>query len=545
MDLKSEFFAKLKKLCRTLETETAQLQQTFNYRHDNADCEAAAKGMRACHDLNCDVLGLKGQLQDELSKQKAHKTDMDAFIHACRAMQSKVAHDVRELTAHFEDYGYQTSTDACPSHAEDATMEEESTDNEEEEDDDNEDKEQEEVVEEEEVAEDCSNLPTPPLAAVPTDPAAPMSTPKLSDFGLCELYLQQNFSGCGQQPAMPELSLPRLDVPTPLPPTPRCALRMDEDELRTPQMRDLGLSEDTMCFNDFTMELFKKTAEKRQAQGLQAPPVPALTESLQKEEKSPEPPVFCTPGFKIKKTNSHCSPPSRVAEGGAPSPSGPVQLPVTPEVPAFQTPSLKRLLSSKRREPLVAESKDSHSMPLLETPRDGSVVGRRAWEYDVPELRIPGVQESVDFDEATQDFHLSPPRVTREIYEISTPEMPDLSSVTQDICKLVLQSQKPPKKVERKNRCMNAVSKQEFHSLPAWLKQITLNNLNQAVHNINEYLVQCPGEDTREFGMEELKKITDVGIKAPVYLLCLSELRRLEHVEGVRNNAIYKLNLCS
>uniref|UniRef100_A0A3Q2YAQ7 Spindle and kinetochore associated complex subunit 3 n=1 Tax=Hippocampus comes TaxID=109280 RepID=A0A3Q2YAQ7_HIPCM len=436
MDLKSEFFAKLKKLCRTLETETAQLQQTFNYRHDNADCGQLD---------NIPDTSIHSTQINELSKQKAHKTDMDAFIHACRAMQSKVAHDVRELTAHFEDYGYQTSTD--------------STDNEEEEDDDNEDKEQEEVVEEEEVAEDCSNLPTPPLAAVPTDPAAPMSTPKLSDFGLCELYLQQNFSGCGQQPAMPELSLPRLDVPTPLPPTPRCALRMDEDELRTPQMRDLGLSEDTMCFNDFTMELFKKTSLWQNTFTDHFFIIPRWCLSL--VEKSPEPPVFCTPGFKIKKTNSHCSPPSRVAEGGAPSPSGPVQLPVTPEVPAFQTPSLKRL-------------KDSHSMPLLETPRDGSVVGRRAWEYDVPELRIPGVQvlptapkstrvdsffnpmyslifcgrlasqcfvslliqESVDFDEATQDFHLSPPRVTREIYEISTPEMPDLSSVTQDICKV-------------------------------------------------------------------------------------------------------------
>ncbi|XP_051937536.1 spindle and kinetochore-associated protein 3 [Hippocampus zosterae] len=544
MDLKSEFFAKLKKLCQTLETETAQLQQTFNYRHDNTDCEAAAKGMRVCHDVNCDVLGLKGQLQDELSKQKAHKTDTDSFIHACRAMQSKVAHDVRELTAHFEDYGDQNSTDGCPSHAEDATMEEESADNEEEEEDDNEHTEQEEEVEEEEeVAEDCSNLPTSPLAAVPADP---LSTPKLSDFGLCELYLHQRFSECGQQPTMPELSLPRRDVPTPLPPTPRCALRMDEDELRTPQMRDLGLSEDTMCFNDFTMELFKKTADKRQAQDPQALPVPALTESLQEEEnvKSPEPPVFCTPGFKIKKTNGHRSPPSRMPEGDAPSPSAADQLPLTPKVPAFQTPSLKRLLGSKTREPPVAESKDSRSMPLLETPRDGSVVGRRAWEYDVPELRIPGVQESADLDEATPDFHLSPPRATRDIYEISTPEMPDLSSITQDICKLVLQSQKPPKK-ERKSRCMNAVSKQEFHSLPAWLKQITLNNLNRAVHNINQYLVQCPGEDTREFGMEELKKITDAGIKAPVYLLCLSELRRLEHVEGVRNSAIYKLNLCS
>ncbi|XP_077437122.1 SKA complex subunit 3 [Vanacampus margaritifer] len=547
MDPKLEFFAKLKKLCGTLETETAGLQQTIENRHDS---DATAKAMRAYHDFNCDVLGLKGELQDKLSQQKTHKTEVDTFIQACRALQTKVAHDVCTLTDHFENYGYQAPTDARAPHAKSGTLEDkESAENvsgKGHDDDDDDDDEEEEEEEEEEVAVECCKLPTPPQATAPSNCAVPMHTPKLSDFGLCELYLRRNISAYRQPPAMPKLSLPRLDVPTPLPPTPKCALRMDEDEVHTPQMIDFGLSEDTMSlYTEFTMDLFRKNADIRPAQDLLKPPDPILSESPQKEDilKSPEPPVFCTPGFKIK-TNGHCSPPP-VAEGDAQSPSGANQLPDTPKTPDLKTPSLKRLLSSKKHKPKVAERTDSHSIPFLKTPIDSSACDQNAWEYNVPELRIPGVQGSVDSDGSTQDFHLSPPRVKRELFEISTPEMPDLSAITQDICKLVMQSQKPAKRAEHKSRCMSAVSKQEFDSLPAFMKQITLNNLNQAVHNINQYLDQCPERGMRELETEELKNMMDVGIKTPVYMLCLNELRRLEHVEGSRRDAIYKLNLCS
>lgn len=43
--------------------------------------------------------------------------------------------------------------------------------------------------------------------------------------------------------------------------------------------------------------------------------------------------------------------------------------------------------------------------------------------------------------------------------------------------------------------------------------------------------------------MEDLRTITNVGTKAPVYILCLSELKRLEHVRGTRNNSLYKVNV--
>ncbi|XP_061547883.1 spindle and kinetochore-associated protein 3 isoform X2 [Phycodurus eques] len=511
MDPKADFFAKLKKLCGTLETEAALLQQTFDNRHDSGGSEAAAKAIRAFHDLNCDVFGLKGQLQDMLNEQKAHKKGVDAFIQACRAMQSKVAHDVRALTEHFENYGYQAPTDTRAPNAEGEKLEDKESGENKPEEGKGPDE------EEEEVALGCSRSPMPPPAAELPNRADPMRTPRMSDFGLCELQLRWNFLRCGQEPTMPDVSFPSLDMPTPLPPTPKCTLRMDDDERPTPQMMDFGISEDTMFFNsDFTMDLFRKNADKRPAQN-QDPPVPALTESLSQER------VEDDAQFRSSADN-----------------------PETPEVPVFQTPSLKRLLSSKKHEPLVAESEDSHFIPRLVTPRDCAIQDqRRMWEYDVPELRIPGVQDSLDSDGATQDLRLSTPRIMREFHEMSTPEMPDLSSVTQDICKIVLESQKSQKRVEHKSRFMNVVSKQEFHSLPEFLKVMTLNNLNQAVHNINKYLAQCPGQDMCKCRMEELKMMTDMGIKAPIYMLCLTELKRLEKMEGVGNDSVYKLSLSS
>lgn len=43
---------------------------------------------------------------------------------------------------------------------------------------------------------------------------------------------------------------------------------------------------------------------------------------------------------------------------------------------------------------------------------------------------------SLELESATQEFSFGTPRLRREFQEPSTPEMPDLSSVTQDICKV-------------------------------------------------------------------------------------------------------------
>lgn len=63
--------------------------------------------------------------------------------------------------------------------------------------------------------------------------------------------------------------------------------------------------------------------------------------------------------------------------------------------------------------------------------------------------------------------------------------------------------------------------------------------------SLKELTCCCPlapsaGEKT-EFQMEELRKITNVGAKTPVYILCLTELKRLVHVGGTKNASVYKL----
>lgn len=116
-----------------------------------------------------------------------------------------------------------------------------------------------------------NNSSTPPKAG-PLPFTDVLRTPKLSDFGLSEMHLKKALAGvewCSEVPPMPEMSLPHPSLNTPAPPpmpiTPKCALRMDDDELQTPQMHDFGISEHTMCLNnDFTMDLLMKNVEKPQ-----------------------------------------------------------------------------------------------------------------------------------------------------------------------------------------------------------------------------------------------------------------------------------------
>ncbi|XP_035533070.1 spindle and kinetochore-associated protein 3 [Morone saxatilis] len=606
MDPTRQFFSKLRKLAVTLESETDKLQQAFENRNNDGDNETTAKAMRAYHELNCDVGNLKGQIQEQLAQQKAKENEVSSFIKACRVMEHRVTEDIQTLKAHWEKYGYQaprdtqrpTSTKSQESDAEDEVADESAGG---------------EAGSQEEAE---GNHSSSPLKAGPPSFADVLRTPQLSDFGLSEMQLKRTLAGaewCSEVPPMPEMSLPLPSLNTPAPPpmpiTPKCALRMDDDELQTPQMHDFGISEHTMCLNnDFTMDLLQKNVEKpqRPPQHIPAPPVNSLMESLQAKAdnlESPEPPVFCTPGFKIKKTNGQCSPPAQ-GNGDPESPGRPGNLPTTPEVPAFQTPYMNRLVSNKKSarqpEPINMQSdEDSHTFQLPTSLHNGATGSKRAWEYDVPEISILGVEDkqipempnlesvlgnslqsrsakmqkktsehekvtkleltvsSLELDGPTQEFSLGTPRIRTDFQEFNTPEMPDLSSVTQDICKLVSQAQLKktamavvhphvrPEKDKNSSRpsaeSLSVVSESEFQSLPSYLKQMALHNLNQAIHNINKFTAEFPGEKT-EFQMEELRRITNVGTKTPVYILCLMELKRLKHVGGARNTSVYKLN---
>ncbi|KAK2840154.1 hypothetical protein Q5P01_013894 [Channa striata] len=591
MDPTRQFFTKLKKLAVTLEAETAQLQQAFDNRDSDADSETTARAMRAYHELNCDVTDVKGQIRDQLAQQKTQVNEVNSFIKACRVMEKRVTEDIQVLKGHWEKYGYQapreTSKAKCQQPDADIADEDETAS----------------AAEEGSQEEDDDHHSPSPSKAGPPPFVDVLRTPQLSDFGLSEMQLKRALAGewCSEVPPMPEINLPQPLLNTPAPPpmplTPKCALRMD-DEPQTPQMHDFGISEHTMCLNnDFTMDLFRKKTEKPQipSQNIPEPPIKSLTEGLQRRAdnlESPELPVFCTPGFKIKKPKSHCSSP---AQGNSdPESHGcPVNLPSTPEAPAFQTPYVNRLVSTKKSarqtEPINMETEDdSHTFEFPTAPSNDAAGTKRTWDYSLPELSM-GVEDNpmpempnlesvlgnslqsrnakipkknteslkpsvirLDLDEPTQEFSLATPRIRMDFQEPSTPEMPDLSSATQDICKLVSQAQLKktsmavvhphvrPEKHKIRAVSLSVVSESEFQSLPSYLRQVTLHSLNQVVHSINKFTAECEEEKT-ELQMEELRKITNVGTKTPVYILCLTELKRLKHIDGVRNTSLYKL----
>nr|XP_043906797.1 spindle and kinetochore-associated protein 3 isoform X2 [Solea senegalensis] len=583
MDPTTLFFSTLKKLAVTLESETAKLQHSFENRNDEEDSEAAAKGMRAYHELNCEVVNLKGQIQDRLTQQKAQESEVSSFIKACRVMEQRVGEDIRTLRGHWQKYGYQAPMDA-PQRPSNKVLESEAED-------ENETKSTQEEEEggddeyQEESGED--HAPSSPSSAPPTSTDV-LRTPQLCDFGLSEMQLKRVLAGaewCSEVPPMPEMRLPHPSLSTPVPPplplTPKCVLRMDDDELQTPQMHDFGISEHTMCLNnDFTMALLQKNIEKPQRlQDKRVPPMGSPKEGLQtkaEDLESPLTPVFCTPGFKIKKTKGLCAPES---------PCHPGLLPSTPEVPAFKTPYVIRLVSNKKPERINIQTDDDGDSRSCKPPSP--------WEYNVPEISIMALEDkqmpempnlesllgnslqnrsakiqkktsvretvskemcdnSLESDGSSQEFSLGTPRIRINYQEPTTPEMPDLSSVTQDICKLMSQAQlkrsevavvQPRLRPGKENRgvSLSVISESEFQSLPGYLRQMSLHNLNQAVHNINQFTAQFPGEKT-ELQMDELRRITNVGAVTPIYILCLTELKRLQHVGGVRDTAVYKLS---
>ncbi|KAF3843507.1 hypothetical protein F7725_002356 [Dissostichus mawsoni] len=529
------FFAKLKKLAVNLESETVKLQHDFEHRNnddDDDDSETTARAMRTYHQMNSEVGNLKGQIQGQIAQLKARENDVDSFIKASRVMQQKVTKDIQALKGHWEKY------EANGQQSEAAG--EESEDNE-------------AGEEEEESQEEAGGSPSSsPQTAKPPAFTDVMRTPQLSDFGLSEMQLKKMFAGCSEVPPMPELSLPHPSLYEPAPPmpfTPKCALRMDDEDMQTPQLSDFGITEHTMSHN----------------------------------LESPEPPVFCTQGLKIlKKTNVHCS-----SNDPPESPRRLGNLPTTPEVPAFLTPYMNCLVSSKKSAQQPGNSEeDSH---FFESSRNGAIGSKCPWEYNVPEISSMGAEDmempempnlesilgnslqkrsekmlmktfnikkenkeptvnSLDLDDPTQNFSFGTPRIRMDYEEPITPEMPDLSSETQDICKLVSQAQlKNPTIADHpnirgkndKNR-LPAVSESEFQSLPKYLRQMTLHNLNQVVEHINTFTAESEGEHT-EFQMEELLRICTVGTKTPIFILCLTELKRLKHIGGSRNTSVYKL----
>uniref|UniRef100_A0AAY4DRD7 Uncharacterized protein n=1 Tax=Denticeps clupeoides TaxID=299321 RepID=A0AAY4DRD7_9TELE len=387
-------------------------------------------------------------VQSQLRKHDEEISEVRNFVHICSVLKQRSTEDMARLTRHYEKYGYKprqkkSARCGCVTVNMKAEAATDST------------KFLEEIQAgpgEEAVARGDQEKSTPVKEDPP--PVDPMRTPQLSDFGLSEMHLKKVLEGLGmhQEPApLQELSLhPRkeeywkeehltdfITSNPPMPKTPKCDLRLDED-LPTPRLEDFGITEHTTCLNnDFTMDLFRKK-----------PPKTSRYLFLSKLNTdviimdSPEPPVFCTPGLKIIKPAA---------------PSLPVMADfsivecnraATPELPAFESP--------------LIHAPSSKSSAFYENWGFG-----RFWSPDVPKMqvRLPQIEQTTpemscsllwpeiysehvlsvcgleepsypNQENHTQEWNLATPRVRKHfVDEPQTPEMPDLSCITQDILK--------------------------------------------------------------------------------------------------------------
>ncbi|KAG7331306.1 hypothetical protein KOW79_005275 [Hemibagrus wyckioides] len=602
MDTSTRFFAKLRSLTVLLDTERANLEHTASQNLDQDDDETESGAVLALHTLHSEVRALKKKVQSQVASQEDGSTELRSFIKACMVLKQRTTEDIERIQRHYEKYGYKPQkislkpgvhlilTDVRSVHDEpEGDVSEETAGDEE------------ELVE----APECKTPEKMPPPAVD-----PMRTPQLSDFGLTALHLQMLCNPDRSQDVAPVPAM-ALTPPSLLktmcefqPKTPKCSLSMDEEAL-TPRLEDFGITESTMCFNnDFTMDLFRKKPPKdrqnnsstqqpaqREPHNLPAAPSCVSLGRLSGDSmKSPEMPVLSTLEIKMNTPlGQSCSLPN----GGSDpeSLSRPSTATATPELPTFETPYLSKLISARKetkqndgslkstshpaKDPSVrVPSSESPQMPVSfsqmeeltpEMPRLQSFFSSTlpctgtGKQSGVTEPPVPALQA----DEHTQEWCLTTPRSRMEFdVEPRTPEMPDMSSVTQDIFKLMAQANnKQPTTTsvhtsskaslntlapgkENRTQCVAQVSEKEFHGLASYMKQIPLTSLNLALNKINQVLEdrRTGGEsNSEEFHMEELRKILDVGPQAPMYILCLVELKRLENVQGFGRNASFKV----
>ncbi|XP_065104983.1 SKA complex subunit 3 [Paramisgurnus dabryanus] len=471
MNPSERFFAKLRKLTVYLETESNSLLHTSqNLKEDDDDAET---GVQALYQLHSEVRQLKRQVQDQMGTHDATSTDLRTFIRRCLVLKQRTTEDIDRLKKHYEKYGYRPRKARQDNTVTSGTKEVE----------EQEERELEAEQEDEEMGQEvCEDAP--PFVDQ-------QLTPKLSDFGLSSLHFQKVFSEAEAPhhatvvPAVAvALSPPPfvMNMQPPQPKTPKCLLRMEEDA-PTPRLEDFGISEYTMCWNnDFTMDLFKKKPSDKSSETMdndKKPPHLFSNQSSMPNKdvfndslESPEPPVFCTPGFKIEKYRLPSSPQMNKRDN---LDSPPHQNCPTPEVPAFETPYISKLLKKEARQeegerhrssqertiylpelsnarclsneapemPRIQSYEDAiPEMPSLQSLFGNSLAAKSTFGDSLSGLKMDLKQGSATMPEdcVNQDWCLSTPKVrARYPAEPCTPEMPDISSVTQDILKVVAQ----------------------------------------------------------------------------------------------------------
>ncbi|XP_026883736.2 spindle and kinetochore-associated protein 3 [Electrophorus electricus] len=615
METSQRFFAQVRNLVVFLETERAKLEHAASSNINEEQDDTASGAVQALHELHSEVRGLKKRVQSQVASHQAGNAELSSFIRACMVVKQRTTEDLDRIRSHYEKYGYKPQEKAFQKTSEgNGKGETESR------------RPVEEVpgrgltgvtVEEEE--EEAQVRIAAPETPEKTPPAADdqMRTPQLSDFGLSTFHLQmvlgnaEPSDGVARPPAL-TLSPPPFVMTTEpsQPKTPRCSLRMDEDA-PTPRLEDFGITEHTMCLNnDFTMDLFRKNPTKdRNADSfkskmgdvskhhLKTPPQNTSTlpsggqsqKCSRESMESPEVPVFSILEITVNKQLAPPSAPS-TRESEPQSPPGHGNGAATPELPVFETPYITKLVSARkggrqdRLPSLTSLSEPSECLPgtvaLSDQPQ--MPVGLPQEKNTTPEM--PSMQSYFGSslpcmgggrwadplapavpteEEHTQDWCLATPRLRMDFQEEPrTPEMPDMSSVTQDIFKLVsqgnckkptatsvqqtskarLQTSAPGK--ENRAHSLAPVSEEEFHRLASYMKQIPLSSLNQAIDKLNRVTEErCrDGEPNFEvFHMEDLRKLLEAGPQAPMYILGLVELKRLENVQGFGRNATFKI----
>uniref|UniRef100_A0A4W4HK55 Spindle and kinetochore associated complex subunit 3 n=1 Tax=Electrophorus electricus TaxID=8005 RepID=A0A4W4HK55_ELEEL len=464
METSQRFFAQVRNLVVFLETERAKLEHAASS-NINEEQGSVTGAVQALHELHSEVRGLKKRVQSQVASHQAGNAELSSFIRACMVVKQRTTEDLDRIRSHYEKYGYKPQEKAFQKTSEgNGKGETESR------------RPVEEVpgrgltgvtVEEEE--EEAQVRIAAPETPEKTPPAADdqMRTPQLSDFGLSTFHLQmvlgnaEPSDGVARPPAL-TLSPPPFVMTTEpsQPKTPRCSLRMDEDA-PTPRLEDFGITEHTMCLNnDFTMDLFRKNPTKdRNKFTISFFFLLRLVESME----SPEVPVFSILEITVNKQLAPPSAPS-TRESEPQSPPGHGNGAATPELPVFETPYITKLVSARKvlSEPseclpgTVALS-DQPQMPVglpqeknttPEMPSMQSYFGSSLPCFSSPHDRSAGLKMGggrwadplapavPTEEEHTQDWCLATPRLRMDFQEEPrTPEMPDMSSVTQDIFK--------------------------------------------------------------------------------------------------------------
>ncbi|XP_072541266.1 SKA complex subunit 3 [Salminus brasiliensis] len=602
MDTSIRFFAKLRSLAVRLETERANLEHTASQKLDEEDEDTESGAVRALHELHSEVRGFKKLVQGQVASQDDGCGELRSFIKTCMVLKQRTTEDIERIKNHYEKYGYKPrkafqKNSEVNGHCE-AQIKlilEEQPEREpagEVSGDGNEEVQVQESAEEPETPE---KMPPPAVDQ--------MRTPQLADFGLSALHLQMvlcNVEQSREVAPVPAVALTPPPFIMPMEPsqpkTPRCSLIMDEDA-PTPRLEDFGITEHTMCLNnDFTMDLFRKkpprgrpthSATEETAQGPQNLPTPPSFmphEKISNESmESPELPAFCSLELKMNKP----LPSSSALPSSPSSPTHTSNTACTPPLPTFETPFISKLISARKETRQNEQDGLGGSLNSMPNPLECPAV--RGSSSDMPQMPVrlcpkeettPEMPKLQSFslslpcmgggtrsgitepqppvlhanDDHTEDWCLATPRVRMDFQvEPRTPEMPDMSSITQDILKLVSQAKSKPHSTSsvqqsskaslqtsalgKENRAqrLDHVSEREFNGLASYMKQIPLASLNLAINKINQVVEERRRDgdlNSEAFHMEDLRKILEVGPQSPMYILAFVELKRLESVQG-------------